>query len=280
MAGQLCGGPFLGLFISFLPCPEANSKRSVPRVPLSFFVFSLFPLPLFPFDQRPASHCVPPLSSHLFLPFSTYATTAPTLSLASTNSYRHHSLLLSSSAELSFALACHSVDICGYPQLIAPSDLHLTRSTGYPPWIIHVIDVWTRSPLFLPICSPTLLTPTLSVFANDVICRNLTFRMAFFASSQQEFFEHRLRRSSSAASIRFRSRRPSGSQKSLSRSHINSPPHPLPSTSTPDDIPSTERQTTLPPSATKSGSLPSSRTTPLHPRANSMKIVRFPMLLC
>ena len=146
-------------------------------------------------------------------------------------------------------------------QLIAPSDLHLTRFTGYPPWIIHVIDVWTRSPLFLAICSPTLLTLSLSAFANHIILRTLTFCMAFFASSQQELFEHRLRRSSSTASIRFRSRRPSGSQKSLSRSHISSPSHPLPSASTPDDTPSSQQnpsQTTLPSSVAKSGSPPSS----------------------
>jgi hypothetical protein len=158
---------------------------------------------------------------------------------------------------------------------IAPSDLHLTRSTGYHPWII--IDVWTRSPLFLAICSPTLLTLSLSVFANHIICRNLTFCMAFFASSQQELFEHRLKRSSSAASIRFRSRRPSGSQKSLSRSHITSPSHPVPSAPTPDGSPS---QTTLPSSVVKSGSPRPSRTTPLHARVNSMKTTRCPLLLC
>ena len=92
--------------------------------------------------------------------------------------------------------------------------------------------------------------------------------MAFFASSQQELFEHRLRRSSSTASIRFRSRRPSGSQKSLPRSHISSPSHPLPSASTPDDIPSAQHNpspTTLPSFGAKS------RTTPLHARVISMK---------
>lgn len=268
----------LSLLSSFHSCPAPKRFRSalshVSHSPFSFSLFSPFPSFLFTSDQHRTA-CPPSFSL-----FSTYSTTAQTLSLASTNSYRHHSSYRPQRSPHSHQPACHSVDICGCPQLIAPSDPHLTRSTGYPPWIIHVIDVWTRSPLFLPICSPTLLTPTLSVFANHVIYRNLTFCMAFFASSQQEFFEHRLRRSSSAASIRFRSRRPSGSQKSLSRSQISSPPHPLPSTSTLDDIPSAQRQTTSPPSATKSGSLPSSRTTPLHPRVNSMKIVRSPMLLC
>lgn len=98
--------------------------------------------------------------------------------------------------------------------------------------------------------------------------------MAFFASSQQELFEHRLRRSSSTASSRFRSRRPSGSQKSLSRSHISSPSHPLPSAPAPDDIPSTQHspsQTTLPTSGAKSGSPSASRTTPLHARVNTIQ---------
>lgn len=157
---------------SFLPCP---SEALSPRAPLSFFVFSLFPLPLFPSDQRPASHCVPAPGPISFLPFSTYSPTAPTLSLASTNSHRRYSYHPQRS--LFFAPACPSVDICGSAQLIALSDLHLTRSTGYHPWIIHVIDVWTRSPLFLAICSQTLLTLSLSVFANHwhFIGRNLTF---------------------------------------------------------------------------------------------------------
>ena len=124
--------------LHFLPC----LKRSRPRAYLSFFVFSLFPQTLFPSDQ--------------------HRTVCPPLPVA----------YLSSSTELSFSL-CHSVDICTCAQLIAPSDLHLTPPQAIPPWIIHVIDVWTRLTLFLATCSPTLLTLILSVTANHIMCRNL-----------------------------------------------------------------------------------------------------------
>ena len=230
---------------SFLPCLKRS--RTCPTLLFRFLSFPPSALSFRPF--RPASHCVPYHPQR--------------------SSYSHLAIL-------------YILYVCVL-SLLHPLFTTSPGPQAIPHWIIHVIDVWTRFPLFLAICSPTLLTPSLSVLANHTVCRYLTFCMAFFASSQQELFEHRLRRSSSTASIRFRSRRPSGSQKSLSRSHISSPSHPLPSASTPDDTPSSQQnpsQTTLPSSVAKSGSPPSSRTTPLHARVNSMKTIECPLLLC
>ena len=84
-----------GLFISAL-LPQALSP-TCPNSPFEFF--SLFPLPLFPSDQ--------------------HRTVCPPLALP---------IHQSSSTELSHS-ACHSVDICACPRLIAPSDHNLTRPT-------------------------------------------------------------------------------------------------------------------------------------------------------